>query len=88
MWHVVMPQAVRIIIPPLANELITMFKNTSLVTVIGYVELLTTVQLIYATNFETIPLLTVACIWYLALTSLAMAAQSLLERHFRKGVQT
>ena len=88
MWHVVMPQAVRIIIPPLANELITMFKNTSLVTVIGYVELLTTVQLIYATNFETIPLLTVACIWYLALTSLAMAAQSLLERHFRKGVRT
>ncbi|WP_118183869.1 amino acid ABC transporter permease [Paraburkholderia phosphatilytica] len=87
MWHVIMPQAIRIIIPPLANELITMFKNTSLVTVIGYVELLTTVQLIYATNFETIPLLTVACIWYLLLTSLAMGAQSALERHFRKGVR-
>jgi len=88
MWHVVMPQAIRIIVPPLANELITMFKNTSLVTVIGYVELLTTVQLIYANNFETIPLLTVACIWYLALTSLAMVAQSMLERRFRKGVRT
>ncbi len=88
MWHIVVPQAIRIIIPPLANELITMFKNTSLVTVIGYVELLTTVQLIYANNFETIPLLTVACIWYLLLTSLAMGAQSLLERHFRKGVRS
>jgi polar amino acid transport system permease protein len=87
MWHVVAPQAIRIIIPPLANELITMFKNTSLVTVIGYTELLTTVQLIYSTNFETIPLLTVACIWYLALTSLAMLGQSMLERHFGKGVR-
>jgi polar amino acid transport system permease protein len=85
MWHVVMPQAVRIIIPPLANELITMFKNTSLASVIGYVELLTTVQLIYSTNFETIPLLTVACLWYLFLTSLAMCGQSVLERRFGKG---
>jgi polar amino acid transport system permease protein len=87
MWHVVMPQAIRIIIPPLANELITMFKNTSLVTVIGYVELLTTVQLIYSANFETIPLLTVACLWYLFLTSLAMLGQNVLERRFGKGVQ-
>jgi polar amino acid transport system permease protein len=86
MWHVVMPQAVRIIIPPLANELITMFKNTSLASVIGYVELLTTVQLIYSTNFETIPLLTVACLWYLFLTSLAMCGQTILERRFGKGV--
>lgn len=86
MWHVVIPQAVRIIIPPLANELITMFKNASLATVIGYVELLTAVQLIYSSTFETIPLLTVACLWYLFLTSLAMCGQSLLERHFRKGV--
>lgn len=86
MWHVVAPQAIRIIIPPLANELITMFKNTSLVSVIGYVELLTTVQLIYSNNFETIPLLTVACIWYLILTSIAMCGQGLLERRFRRGV--
>ena len=87
MRHVIMPQAIRIILPPLANELITMFKNTSLVTVIGYVELLTSVQLIYSTNFETIPLLTVACIWYLFLTSIAMLGQTLLERHFGKGVR-
>lgn len=86
MWHVVIPQAVRVIIPPLANELITMFKNTSLASVIGYVELLTTVQLIYSTTFETIPLLTVACLWYLFLTSLAMCGQLLLEKRFGKGV--
>ncbi|WP_347557542.1 amino acid ABC transporter permease [Robbsia sp. KACC 23696] len=85
MLHIVIPQAVRVIIPPLSNELITMFKNTSLVTVIGYVELLTTVQQIYSTNFETIPLLTVACIWYLVLTSLAMLFQSMLEKRFGKG---
>ncbi|MDR3399406.1 MAG: amino acid ABC transporter permease [Pandoraea sp.] len=86
MWHVVIPQAVRVIIPPLANELITMFKNTSLASVIGYVELLTTVQLIYSTTFETIPLLSVACLWYLFLTSLAMCGQLLLEKRFGKGV--
>lgn len=86
MWHIIVPQAIRIIIPPLANELIAMFKNTSLASVIGYVELLTTVQLIYSTNFETIPLLTVACLWYLVLTSIAMFGQILLERRFGRGM--
>lgn len=85
MRRIVMPQTVRVIIPALANELITMFKNTSLVTVIGYAELLTTAQLIYAKNFETIPLLLVACIWYLTLTSIAMFGQSRLEQRFGRG---
>lgn len=79
------PQAIRVIIPPMANEVITMFKATSLVTVIGYSELLTTVQLIYARNFQTIPLLTVAVIWYLVLTSIAMFGQSKLEKRFGRG---
>jgi polar amino acid transport system permease protein len=83
--RVVMPQAIRVIIPPLANELITMFKNTSLVSVIGYVELLTTVQQLYSVNFLTIPLLTVAVIWYLALTSIALLGQRQLERRFGRG---
>lgn len=85
--RVVMPQAIRVIIPPLANELITMFKNTSLVSVIGYVELLTTVQQIYSVNFLTIPLLTVAVLWYLALTSIALLGQRQLERRFGKGFE-
>lgn len=79
------PQLIRVITPSLANEVITIFKSTSLVSVIGYAELLTTVQTIYARNFETIPLLTVAVIWYLVLTSIAMFGQSKLEKRFGRG---
>lgn len=83
--RVIGPQSIRVITPPMANEVITMFKNTSLVSVIGYTELLTTAKLIYATNFETITLLTVAVIWYLTLTSIAMYGQSLLEKRYGRG---
>jgi polar amino acid transport system permease protein len=83
--HILGPQLVRVTTPSLANEIITMFKATSLVTVIGYAELLTTVQAIYSRNFQTIPLLAVAVIWYLVLTSIAMFGQSLLERRFSRG---
>lgn len=83
--HILGPQLVRVTTPALANEVITIFKATSLVSVIGYAELLTTVQSIYARNFQTIPLLTVAVIWYLVLTSIAMFGQSRLERHFGRG---
>lgn len=79
------PQLIRVITPSLANEVITIFKSTSLVSVIGYTELLTTVQTIYARNFETIPLLAVAVIWYLVLTSIAMFGQSRLEKRFGRG---
>lgn len=81
----IIPQAVRVMIPSLANELITMFKSTALVTVIGYTELLTTAQLIYSRNFQTIPLLTVACIWYLVITSVAMYGQQKLEAKYSRG---
>jgi polar amino acid transport system permease protein len=81
------PQIVRVITPSLANEIVTMFKNTSLVSVIGYVELLTTVQLVYSQNFQTIPLLMVAVLWYLVLTSLAMLGQSRLEKRFGRGFE-
>lgn len=79
------PQLIRVITPSLANEVITIFKSTSLVSVIGYTELLTTVQIIYSRNFETIPLLMVAVIWYLVLTSIAMFGQSRLEKRFGRG---
>lgn len=85
MRRIISPQAIRVIIPAMANEMITMFKATSLVSVIGAAELLTTVQLIYARTFEVIPLLLVACLWYLLITSVAMAGQSRLERHFGRG---
>jgi polar amino acid transport system permease protein len=79
------PQAVRVLTPSLANEVVTMFKNTSIVSLVGYAELLTTVQRIYAVNFETIPMLTVACVWYLALTSVLMVGQMKLEQKFGRG---
>lgn len=79
------PQLIRVITPSLANEVITIFKSTSLVSVIGYAELLTTVQTIYARNFDTIPLLTVAVAWYLVLTSVAMFGQSRIEKRFARG---
>lgn len=85
MRRIIAPQSIRVIIPSLGNEMITLFKNTSLVFVIGYTELLTTVQLIYGVTYQTIPLLVVACIWYLALTSLAMVGQRQLERRYGKG---
>ncbi|MBJ3783663.1 amino acid ABC transporter permease [Devosia sediminis] len=83
--RVILPQAIRVSTPAGANDLISLFKNTSLVSIIGYTELLTTVQSIYARTYETIPLLLVACIWYMALTLLAMGAQRLLERRMSRG---
>jgi polar amino acid transport system permease protein len=79
------PQAVRVLIPPMANEVVTMFKNTSIVTVIGYGELLTMVQKVYSQTGETIPMLAVACVWYLALTSVLMVGQIWLERRVGRG---
>jgi len=85
--RVVLPQAMRVIIPPTGNETISMLKTTSLVVVIAYSELLTSVQRIYSVNFRTIPLLIVAAIWYLFLTSILSIGQSFLERRFGRGVR-
>jgi polar amino acid transport system permease protein len=86
--RIVLPQAMRVIIPPTGNETISMLKTTSLVVVIGYFELLTSVQRIYSVNFQTIPLLIVAAAWYLALTSVLSIGQGFVERRFGRGVQT
>ena len=85
--RIVLPQAMRVIIPPTGNETISMLKTTSLVVVIGYFELLTSVQRIYSTNFQTIPLLIVAALWYLALTSALSIGQGFVERRYGRGVQ-
>ena len=86
--RVVLPQAMRVIIPPTGNETISMLKTTSLVVVIGYFELLTSVQRIYSTNFQTIALLIVAAAWYLALTSVLSVGQGFVERRFGRGLAT
>jgi len=77
-----------VIIPPTGNETIAMLKNTSLVVVIGYFELLTSAQRIYSTNFQTIPLLIVAAGWYLALTSILSVGQYYIERHYGRGTRS
>jgi polar amino acid transport system permease protein len=85
MRRVVLPQAMRVIIPPTGNETISMLKNSSLVFVIGVTELLYSVQLIYAVTYQTIPLLIVASIWYLAATTVLSIGQYYLERHYGRG---
>ena len=83
---IVVPQAMRVIIPPTGNETISMLKNTSLVIVLGSVfDLLFATQQIYAANYQTIPLLIVASIWYLAMTSVLYVGQYFVERRFGRG---
>lgn len=82
---IVLPQAMRFIVPPLGNQVISMLKNTSLVIVIALPELLTSVQNIYAQNFLQIPLLIVACAWYLICFAVLCVIQHYVERKFARG---
>jgi polar amino acid transport system permease protein len=79
MRRIVLPQAVRFVIPPTGNEFISMLKNTSLAAVIAAPELFYQVQQIYSSNLAIFELLTVASVWYLAMTTLATYVQSKLE---------
>jgi polar amino acid transport system permease protein len=83
--RIVLPQAMRVIVPPTGNETISMLKTTSLVSVIAVTELLYSVQLIYAVNYRTIPLLIVASIWYLIVTTVLSFGQYYVERYFGRG---
>lgn len=86
--RIVLPQALRIIVPPAGNETIGMLKTSSLVIVIGYSELMTSVSAIYSRNYQTISLLVVAAIWYLVLTAVLSVGQYYLERHLGRGLQS
>ncbi len=83
--RIVLPQAMRVIIPPTGNQAITMLKSTSLVSVLALADLLYTVETIYARTFQTIPLLLVASLWYLVLTTVLSIGQMYLERYYGKG---
>lgn len=83
--RIVLPQAMRVIIPPTGNETISMLKTTSLVSVIAVTELLYSVQLIYSVNYRTIPLLIVASIWYILVTTLLSIGQFYIERYYGRG---
>ncbi|MBO1901227.1 amino acid ABC transporter permease [Leucobacter weissii] len=90
-WHtmsrVVLPQAMRVIIPPTGNEVISMLKTTSLVTAVPFtLELYTRTRDIASVTYKPVPMLIVASIWYLVVTSILMVGQYYLERYFAKGV--
>ncbi|WP_433691604.1 amino acid ABC transporter permease [Herbaspirillum seropedicae] len=83
--RILIPQAMRSIVPPTGNQLISMLKATSLVSVIAMGDLLHSVQMVYNQTFEVIPLLIVAVCWYLMLTSVLNWVQSAIERHYGKS---
>ena len=85
MRKVIIPQAMPSIIPATGNQVIGMFKGTSLVSVLGVAELLQSAQLIYARTYETIPLLLVASLWYLVMTLLLSYPQSKLEQKYSRA---
>jgi polar amino acid transport system permease protein len=85
MRRIVLPQAMRMIIPPTGNQTIGMLKYTALASVVAVPELLHSAQSIYNRTFETIPLLIVASLWYLILTTVLSVVQYYIERHYARG---
>jgi polar amino acid transport system permease protein len=86
--RIVLPQAMRVIVPPTGNQVIGMLKTTSLVSVIALPDLLYSAQLIYNHTFQPVPLLIVASLWYLILTTVLSVAQHYIERHYGRGANT
>lgn len=80
MTKIILPQALRIVIPPIGNDLISMLKFTSLVSVLATPDLLYSAQMIYSRTYQTIPLLLVATLWYLVLTTVFTLVQQMVER--------
>ncbi len=83
--RIILPQAMRVIIPPTANETIGLLKTSSIASVIAVTELLYSAQLIYSVNYLTVQLLIVASLWYLAITTIFSIGQHYLERRFNRG---
>jgi polar amino acid transport system permease protein len=86
MRRVVLPQAMRVIVPTMGNETISMLKTTSLLAVLGGgVEMLGKLQLVYNQTYQIMPLLVVACIWYLFVTTILTIGQYYVEAYFGRG---
>jgi polar amino acid transport system permease protein len=85
MRRIVLPQAMRVIIPPTGNETISMLKTTALVAFIALDELFYTGQLIYSRTYQTIPVLIVVSLWYLFMTSVLSVGQYYIERYYGRG---
>ncbi|MEV7422191.1 amino acid ABC transporter permease [Streptomyces sp. NPDC091212] len=85
--RILLPQAMRGILPNAANEVISLFKGTSIVSVMAIGELFYQVQVVYGRNGRVVPLLMVATAWYILLTTLLSLAQYYVERHFARGAE-
>ena len=85
MRRVIIPQAMRIIIPPIGNDTISMLKFTSLVSVLALPDLLYSAQMIYSRTYQTIPLLIVATIWYLVLSTILTLVEHYIEHRLKDG---
>ncbi|MFJ6415851.1 amino acid ABC transporter permease [Paeniglutamicibacter sp. NPDC091659] len=85
MRRIILPQAMRVVLPPTGNQVISMLKGTSLVSVLAISDLLYSAQIIYSENYQTIPLLIVASLWYLLMTTILSFFQEKLERHYGRG---
>jgi polar amino acid transport system permease protein len=85
MRRIVLPQAMRVIVPPTGNETISMLKTSSLASAITVGEVLYKVQGIYARTYQTVPMLMVASFWYLAVSSVLTVGQYYVERHYARG---
>ena len=86
--RIILPQAMRVIVPPIGNETISMLKTTSLVSAIPFtLELTFIARQRGQASFAPVPLLIAAAIWYLVITSLMMVIQSMIEKHFGKGFE-
>ncbi|RUT30071.1 amino acid ABC transporter permease [Arsenicitalea aurantiaca] len=83
--RIVLPQAMRTVLPPLGNEFISMIKMTSLASIIGFSDLLRSVQNLYFVNTRVIELLMVATVWYLVVVTILSIFQQMLERRFGRG---
>lgn len=85
MRRIILPQALRLIIPPTGNQFVTLLKSSSLVAVIAGGDLMTAVNNISASNYRVLELLMVACFWYLVLVTVLSIGQHFLERRASRG---
>ena len=83
--RIILPQAMRVVVPPLGNEFIALLKITSLASIIGFSDILRNAQDIYYTNAKVIELLMVAAFWYLVVVSVLSVFQAMLENRFGRG---
>jgi polar amino acid transport system permease protein len=83
--RIILPQAMRVIVPPTGNETISMLKTTSLVSIVPYYELVFQASVIGQRTFKPFPMLIMASLWFLALTSILMVGQYYIERYYARG---